>query len=63
MKTAVALATMMMMEIPSSIYPQLYRVNDAQTNAGQRLVSDSFEVEIPTELPEIEIGNQKRGGN
>ncbi len=50
-------------EIPSSIYPQLYRVNDAQTNAGQRLVSDSFEVEIPTELPEIEIGNQKRGGN
>ena len=28
----------------ASIKPELYRVNDAQTNAGQRLVSDSFEV-------------------
>ena len=49
-------------ELPGSIKPELYRVNDAQTNAGQRLVSDSFEVKIPTELPSITIGNQKRGG-
>ncbi|MFQ9587738.1 MAG: M60 family metallopeptidase [Mediterraneibacter gnavus] len=38
---------------------ELYRVNDAQTNEGQRLVSDSLYVEVPQEMPEIELnGNQ-----
>lgn len=38
---------------------ELYRVNDAQTNEGQRLVSDSLYVEVPQEMLEIELnGNQ-----
>lgn len=38
---------------------ELYRVKDAQTNEGQRLVSDSLYVEVPQEMPEIELnGNQ-----
>lgn len=38
---------------------ELYRVNDAQTNEGQRVVSDSLYVEVPQEMPEIELnGNQ-----
>lgn len=49
-------------QLPNSIRPELYRVNDAQTNAGQRLVSDSFEVNIPVQLPSITLGNQKKGG-
>lgn len=49
-------------ELPGSIRPELYRVNDAQTNAGQRLVSDSFEVNIPAQLPSITLNSQKKGG-
>lgn len=48
-------------ELPASIRPQLYRVNDAMTNEGQRLVSDTFEVKIPTQLPSITLGNEKKG--
>lgn len=48
-------------ELPASIKPQLYRVNDAMTNEGQRLVSDTFEVKIPTQLPAITLGNDKKG--
>lgn len=34
---------------------ELYRVNNAQTNEGQRLVSDSLYREVPKDLPEIEF--------
>ncbi len=41
----------------SSVRAELYRVNDALTNEGQRLVSDSLSVEVPGTLPVINIGN------
>ena len=34
---------------------ELYRVNDAITLEGQRLVSDTLYIDVPTELPEIEF--------
>lgn len=34
---------------------ELYRVDDALTNEGQRLVSDSYFKEVPTELPSTTI--------
>ena len=34
---------------------ELYRVDDALTNAGERLVSDTFYVKVPEELPEITL--------
>ncbi len=36
---------------------ELYRVNDAMTNEGQRLVSDSLSVTVPATLPPISINN------
>lgn len=41
------------MEMPETVRVELYRVNNAQTNAGQRLVSDSLFEEVPNTLPEI----------
>ena len=38
-----------------SVRVELYRVNNAQTNAGQRLVSDSLWEAMPGELPYIQI--------
>lgn len=35
---------------------ELYRVNDALTNEGQRLVSDSLFENMPAVLPDIELG-------
>ncbi len=35
---------------------ELYRVNDAVTNEGQRLVSDSLFENMPATLPDIELG-------
>ena len=35
---------------------ELYRVNDAVTNEGQRLVSDSLFENMPATLPNIELG-------
>lgn len=43
----------------TSVRAELYRVNDALTNEGQRLVSDSLFVEMPKELPDISFS----GGN
>lgn len=34
---------------------ELYRVNNALTNEGQRLVSDSMFVDVPAELPDITL--------
>jgi len=36
---------------------ELYRVDNALTNEGQRMVSDSLFEVIPTTLPEIQLGN------
>lgn len=44
------------MEMPETVRVELYRVNNAQTNEGQRLVSDSLFEEVPDTLPEITFG-------
>ncbi|MCM1507109.1 MAG: fibronectin type III domain-containing protein [Ruminococcus flavefaciens] len=41
--------------LPETVRAELYRVNDAVTNQGQRLVSDTLYEEIPDKLPEITI--------
>ncbi len=38
---------------PTKVRAELYRVNNAHTNEGQRLVSDSYLVDVPSELPSI----------
>ena len=43
------------MELPSSVRAELYRVDNALTNEGQRLVSDSLLISMPDALPEIEL--------
>lgn len=40
----------------SRVRAELYRVNDAFTNEGERLVSDSIFADIPQVLPEISLG-------
>lgn len=49
-------------ELPTQVKAELYRVNNAQTNEGQRLVSDSFDVQLPSTIPSISLSNQKKGG-
>lgn len=39
----------------TKVRAELYRVNNAMTNAGQRLVSDSLFETVPETLPEIEL--------
>lgn len=41
--------------LPNKVRAELYRVDNALTNEGQRLVSDTLFVEIPETLPEIEL--------
>lgn len=36
---------------------ELYRVNNALTNEGERLVSDSFFIDIPSDIPDLTLGN------
>lgn len=43
----------------SQVRAELYRVNNALTNEGERLVSDSMFVDFPQELPEISLGASK----
>nr|MDE6925018.1 fibronectin type III domain-containing protein [Acetatifactor sp.] len=40
----------------AKVRAELYRVNDAMTNEGQRLVSDSPFEAVPDTLPDIELG-------
>ncbi len=40
----------------TKVRAELYRVNNALTNEGQRLVSDSLFEVMPDKLPEIQIG-------
>ncbi|WP_051539988.1 M60 family metallopeptidase [Clostridium ihumii] len=41
--------------LTSNIKAELYRVDNAETLEGQRLVSDTLRVKIPENLPEIEL--------
>lgn len=41
--------------LPERVRAELYRVDDAHTNEGERLVSNTLFVEIPETLPEITI--------
>ncbi|MCM1059808.1 MAG: fibronectin type III domain-containing protein [Eubacterium sp.] len=45
----------------SKVRAELYRVNDALTNEGERLVSDSLFVDFPEELPEISFSGNSVG--
>ena len=42
-------------QLPKQVRAELYRVDNAQTNEGQRLVSDSMFYTMPETLPEISI--------
>ncbi len=42
-------------KLPTKVKAELYRVDDALTLEGERLVSDSLERNVPETLPEIEI--------
>ncbi len=44
------------MEIPETVRVELYRVNNAITNEGQRLVSDSLFEDVLDTLPDITFG-------
>ena len=41
--------------MPSKVRVELYRVDNAQTNEGQRLVSDTVLIDVPQNLPSISI--------
>lgn len=41
--------------LPKQVRAELYRVDDAHTNEGERLVSNTLFVEVPEKLPEITI--------
>ncbi|MCM1227855.1 MAG: fibronectin type III domain-containing protein [Clostridium sp.] len=43
------------MKMPETVRAELYRVNNALTNEGQRLVSDSLFESVPDELPDITL--------
>ncbi len=43
-------------QMPETVRVELYRVNNALTNEGQRLVSDSLFEDVPDTLPEITFG-------
>lgn len=45
--------------LPEQVRVELYRVDDALTNQGQRLVSDSLWVQVPESLPSITISGDK----
>ncbi len=44
--------------LPKKVRAELYRVDNALTNEGQRLVSDTEFVTVPQTLPEITLGNR-----
>lgn len=43
--------------LPDRVRAELYRVDNAQTNEGQRLVSDTAFVELPDTLADITISS------
>ena len=53
-------------QIPSgvtSVRAELYRVDDAHTNEGERLVSDTMPMAVPNPLPPIQLTDKHEEGN
>ena len=46
-------------KIPKSVRAELYRVDNAETNEGERLTSDTLRVSVPSKLPSITLDNIK----
>ncbi len=44
-------------ELPTAVRAELYRVDNAITNEGQRLTSDTLLVQLPDTLPQIVLGS------
>lgn len=44
--------------LPSKVRAELYRVDDAMNNAGQRMVSDTLWTSIPEQLPYVVLGSK-----
>ena len=44
-------------DLPGAVRAELYRVDNATTNEGQRLTADTLLVELPQELPQITIAD------
>ncbi len=42
-------------QFPKQVRAELYRVDNALTNAGERLVSDTLLIDVPSELPPISL--------
>ncbi|MDE6657033.1 MAG: hypothetical protein K2J88_00415, partial [Oscillospiraceae bacterium] len=47
------------MQLPEKVRVELYRVNNAETNEGQRLVSDSLFETVPATLPSITLNSNQ----
>ena len=47
--------------LPKQVRAELYRVNDAFTNEGQRLVADTVFVDVPADLPGITLTGASQG--
>ena len=41
--------------LPKTVKVELYRVNNMETNEGQRLTSDTLDVALPESLPNIRL--------
>lgn len=48
-----------MKKLPGTVKVELYRVNNMETNEGQRLTSDTFDVELPDSLPNIRLTGEQ----
>ena len=44
--------------MPRTVRAELYRVDNATTNEGQRLTGDTLAVTLPESLPPITLGSQ-----
>lgn len=44
--------------LPETVRVELYRVDNATTNEGQRPTSDTLAVQLPETLPPITLGSQ-----
>ena len=49
-------------QLPTQVRAELYRVDNALTNGGQRLTSDSLFASLPETLPEIELTGDVASG-
>ena len=46
--------------LPKSVRAELYRVNNAETNEGERLVSNTVPLTVPGQLPQISLKADSR---